>query len=63
MKSAREILRQKWVCKIKHRVNAANLEISPGSVSVTASRAKEAGLNWDLVTGLSDSELLKKLYE
>lgn len=63
MKCAREILRQKLVCNLRHRDIAANLGISPGSVSVMAQRAKRAGLNWDLVTGLSDADLNRKLYE
>lgn len=63
MKCIRELLRQKWVCNLKHRDIAANLGISAGSVSVMARRATEVGLDWDLVTGLSDAELTTKLKE
>ncbi len=62
MRKTREILRQKWVLKRTHREIARSLHKSTGTISATATRAKEAGLTWAEVEQLGDTELEVKLY-
>jgi transposase len=62
MRKTREILRQKWVLKRSHREIARSLSKGTGTISLTATRAVEAGLTWSDVEQLSDAELESKLY-
>ena len=62
MRKTREILRQKWVLKRSHREIARSLSKGTGTISLTATRAVEAGLSWSDVEQLSDAELEGKLY-
>jgi len=62
MRHTREILRHKWLLGSSHRLVTASLKVSHGAITQTTKRALHAGLDWDQVGLLSDSELEHKLY-
>ena len=62
MTNIREILRLKWKLGMSHREAAKSLQISPGTVGQTVSRAKHVQLSWKDVEQLSDDELRLRLY-
>jgi transposase len=62
MRHTREILRHKWLLGSAHRLVTASLNVSHGAITETTKRALRAGLDWDVVATLSDSELEQKLY-
>jgi transposase len=62
MRHTREILRHKWLLGSGHRLVTASLNVSHGVITDTTQRALRAGLDWDGVGTLSDSELEQKLY-
>ncbi len=62
MTKIREILRLKWRLGMSHREVARSLQISPGTVGQTVSRAKRAQLSWDDVERQTDDELRNRLY-
>ena len=62
VRNVRELLRQKWVLGRGHRDVARALGISIGTVSQTLHRASQAGLGWEEVEGLTELELVARLY-
>lgn len=62
MRKTREILRQKWVLGRSHREVHDALAVSLGAISLAISRARIAGLDWEMVEELSNEELEEKLY-
>jgi transposase len=62
MRKIREVLRQKWKLNQTHREVADSLRVSLGVVSGVLDRAQGAGLDWDAVCKLSDTELEVRLY-
>ena len=62
MRNVREILRLRWQLRLSVRQAARSLGVSSGVVSKTASRAKWAGLTWEAVEALGDTELEERLY-
>lgn len=62
MRCIREILRQKLVLARSNRQVAASLDVSAGTVSSTATRARTLGLDWDKIAQLSDDALEERLY-
>ena len=62
MRKTREILRQKWELGRSHREVAASVGVSLGGVSETLSKAKNAGLDWPQVEGLTDDQLEGRVY-
>jgi len=62
MSKTREILRARWALGLSVREASRATGSSTGVVSKTASRAKTAGLTWEVVEGLSESELERRLY-
>lgn len=57
MRKMREILRQKWVLGHRHRAIARALGIGVGTVSEMTRAASAAGLDWERVQRLSDTDL------
>jgi transposase len=63
MRQAKEILRQKWLLERTHREIARSVGVGAGTVSDTATRARNAGLDcWDVVEPLGEDELEQRLY-
>jgi hypothetical protein len=62
MRKIREILRLKWVLERSNRETARSVGMSAGAVSQTVSRAKNRGLDWPAVVGMSDEQLETQLY-
>jgi hypothetical protein len=62
MRKTREVLRLKWVQGCSHREIHRSTGVSVTTVSETASRATQAGLDWAGVERLSDAELEALLY-
>src|SRR5205809_6812771 len=62
MRAIREILRQRWVQGQPHRAVALSTGRSVGAVYETLCRAREAGLDWAGVDGLTDDALEAALY-
>src|SRR6059036_623307 len=62
MRAIREILRQRWVQGQPHRAVALSTGRSVGAVYDTLRRAREAGLDWAGVDGLTDDALEAALY-
>ena len=62
MRHTREILRHKWLLGSSHRLVTSSLAVSHGAITDTTQRALRAGLNWDSVCALLDSELEQLLY-
>jgi transposase len=62
MRKTREILRQKWELGRSHRQVRASVGVSLGAIDGALTRAREAGLDWAKVLGLSDDELEAVLY-
>ena len=62
MRKIREILRLRWEQKRSVRESARSVGASVGVVSETTQRAEAAGLEWEGVEGLSDTELEHRLY-
>ncbi|HTR49948.1 MAG TPA: IS21 family transposase [Kofleriaceae bacterium] len=62
MRQSREILRQKWLLGRSHRAIAESLGVSVGVVGLASSRARDAGLSWDVVAAVDDDELERRLY-
>jgi transposase len=62
MRKTRDILRLKWSLGRTHREIARALGVGAGTVSDTATRARDAGLDWEGVEALGDDELEAKLY-
>ena len=62
MRHTREILRHKWLLGSSHRLVTSSLKVSHGAITDTTQRALRAGLCWDSVCALMDSELEQLLY-
>jgi transposase len=62
MRHTREILRHKWLLGSSHRLVTLSLKVSHGAITDTTQRAVRAGLDWDSVCALLDSELEQLLY-
>ena len=62
MRKIREILRQKWVLRQRHRAIARALGIGVGTVSEMTRAASAAGLDWARVQSLSDAEIEQAVY-
>src|SRR5437867_10546424 len=62
MRAIREILRQRWVQEQPHRAVALSTGRSVGAVYETLRRAREAGLDWAGVDGMTDDALEAALY-
>ena len=62
MSKTREILRARWGLGLSVREASRATGASTGVVSKTASRAAKAGLTWEAVEALSESELERRLY-
>ncbi len=63
MRQAKEILRQKWLLERTHREIARSVRVGVSTVSETATRARNAGLDcWDAVEPLGEDELEQRLY-
>ena len=62
MRAIREILRQRWVQGQPHRAVALSTGRSVGAVYETLRRAREAGLDWAGVDGMTDDALEAALY-
>jgi hypothetical protein len=63
MRKVREVLRLKYACHLPQREIAASCAISKGSVSEYLTRAREAGLTWELASSLSDAEVEARLFK
>ena len=62
MRHTREILRHKWLLGSSHHLVTSSLAVSHGAITDTTQRAVRAGLDWDSVCALADSELEQLLY-
>ena len=62
MRAIREILRLRWVQAQPHRAVAVSTGRSVGAVYETLRRAREAGLEWAGVDGMTDDALEAALY-
>lgn len=62
MRQIREVLRQKWVLGRSHRDVHRSLGVSTGAVSMVATRARAAGLDWAAVEALDDPALERRVY-
>jgi transposase len=62
MRAIREILRLRWVHGQPHRAVAVSTGRSVGAVYETLRRAREAGLDWPGVDGMTDDALDAALY-
>ena len=62
MRKIREMLRLKWVAQRSHREVARSLGVSAGAVASAVGRARVLALTWDVVEGLSDDALERRLY-
>ncbi len=62
MSKTREILRTRWALGLSVREASRATGASTGVVSKTESRAKAAGLTWELVDELAEAELERRLY-
>lgn len=63
MRCVKEVLRQKWKLRKKHREVAASVGISPASISGVLARAWAAGFSeWEHVEALNEEELEIRLY-
>jgi transposase len=62
MRKAREILRQKLLCRLSHRQVAKSVGVSPSSVADVIGRATHAQLDWAAVQTLSEDALQLVLY-
>ncbi|MDH3308646.1 MAG: IS21 family transposase [Acidimicrobiia bacterium] len=60
MRKIREVLRLKWVLGCTHREVRRACRVSHGTVSEYLKRAR--GLTWEVVSGLDDGELERRLY-
>jgi transposase len=57
MRKIKECLRMKWSCGISHEQIAKALGLSKGVISKYAKLAEAAGLDWDKVSSLDETEL------
>lgn len=62
MSKTREILRARWALGLSVREASRATGASTGVVSKTSSRAEKAGLTWEALEALSESELERRLY-
>jgi transposase len=63
MRQSKEILRQKWVLRRRHRAIALSVGVSAGSISRVAQRAEAAGLtSWSQIESLDEEQLERQLY-
>jgi len=62
MRKIKDILRQRWLLERPQRQIAQALEVGLGTVNGVVQRATEAGLSWEIVAKLSETELAEKLY-
>jgi transposase len=62
MSKTKEILRVRWALGLSVREASRATGASTGVVSKTESRAKHAGLSWELVEKLEEPELERRLY-
>lgn len=61
MRKIKDVLRLKLDAKLSHEQTAAALSLSKGVVAKYASLAKAAGLDWALISALSETELAQRL--
>ncbi len=62
MRKVREVLRLKYACGLPQREIAASCAIAKGSVSEYLTRAREAGLTWEIASSLTDAEVEARLF-
>jgi transposase len=62
MSKTKEILRLRWALGLSVRETSRACGASTGMVSKTESRATHAGLTWELVQGVEEPELERRLY-
>ncbi len=62
MSKTKEILRARWALGLTVREASRATKASTGVVSKAVNRAKAAGLTWELVDALSETELEHRLY-
>jgi DNA-directed RNA polymerase specialized sigma24 family protein len=63
MRTTREILRQRWALTRSVRDVAASVGRSVGAIHATERRARDAGLDWAAIDGMTDAALEAKLYQ
>jgi transposase len=61
MRTIKEILRLKWTCGLTHRQIARALGVSVGAISIYASQAVAAGLDWAAIESLDEAFLVQRL--
>ena len=57
MRTTREILRQRWALERPVRAVAASVGRSVGAIHATERRARDAGLDWAAIDGMTEAEL------
>jgi transposase len=62
MSRVREVLRLRWALGLSVREAARATSASTGAISKTESRARSAGLTWELVQSMSEVELDRRMY-
>ena len=62
MTKTREILRKKWVLKLRYREIGLSVGAAPSGVWQAIKRPEAAGLDWAAVEKLDDGELNARLY-
>ena len=62
MRRIREVLRLKWSCGLGDRAVAQGCSVSRSTVSKYVRRAREVGLAWPLPEGMTDEELLQRMF-
>ncbi len=62
MRKSKEILRLKWKLGLSDRQVAASLRIAHSTVAAYVRRAEEAGLDWEQIEGMGETELKTRLF-
>jgi len=62
LRKIKEILRMKWVLGLSDRQVAASLNIAHSTVGEYLKRAERAGLNWEQVQALEETELKTRMF-
>ncbi len=62
VRKIKEIIRMKWVLGLSDRQVAASLNIAHSTVGEYLKRAESAGLNWEQVQTLEETELKSRLF-
>lgn len=61
MRRIKEVLRLKWTCNLSHRQVSGALGVGLGTITQYLQLASSAGLDWETVESLSESELERRL--